>query len=93
MQTITYNTKNMTFTEICASQQAAWDKDVQAVKRAAEQRQRIFIRKLADVTSRSEATVTTWVKYGRKPKPKAMEAIAKYLGRPVQELFPNETEG
>lgn len=78
----------MTFKELCNAQQASARKDVEAARREAEKKQQTFIRQIAQATSRSEATVTFWVKYGRRPLPRAQQAIARLLRRPVEELFP-----
>lgn len=48
-----------------------------------------FVKRLAEVTCRSEQTVRNWLTGTRNPDGLAKKAIAEELGRSVAELFPN----
>lgn len=52
----------------------------------------LFIRKIAEATCREEATIRMWMSGIQQPSLRAKKQISRLLGRPVEELFPNDSE-
>lgn len=49
-----------------------------------------FVKRIAEITMRSEITVRCWIAGVQNPDPLAQNVIAQELGIPANELFPKE---
>lgn len=49
-----------------------------------------FINDIVDVTVKAEGTVRAWITGSQKPDALTQRQIAEYIGKPAEELFPND---
>ena len=66
-------------------------KEIYEIEKIKPNPAQVFIKRLADVTCRETSTVRQWLSGVQEPNQKAKEKIAKELGLPLEELFPEKT--